>query len=279
MIVDRPDQQRLRGDRPGDRRRGRVDRPEGDDRDGHAERVHGAVLRPGRTRGRRPVLHGLVPLQPRPARDVQRAAHGRVQQLRRLERPRVRRRSSTRRSRSTTLPHAPRRPPRPSASRTRSCRGCRSTTRPMSLFLGERITGRRAVDRVPVLPLGGHHWCTLAVPGERPDRRRRSGGRIMTTAPPGGRQARRAAAHAVPRLAARLLLALPGAGRPRRASCCAGASPAPRRSPQVTAQYGLDLPPWQQYLNWLARRPAGRLRPFAAVPAGRHRRHRRAAAR
>ena len=45
---------------------------------------------PARTRGRRPVLHRLVPVEPRPARDVQRAAHRRVQQLRQLEQPRVR---------------------------------------------------------------------------------------------------------------------------------------------------------------------------------------------
>ena len=74
----------------GDGGRGRIDRPEGDDRDRDAERVHGALLRPGRPRGRRPVLHGLVPVEPRPARDVQRAAHRRVQQLRQLEQPRVR---------------------------------------------------------------------------------------------------------------------------------------------------------------------------------------------
>ena len=31
-----------------------------------------------------------------------------------------------------------------------------------------------------------------------------------------------------------------------------GRKPSPEAVAQVTAQYGLDLPPWQQYLNWLA---------------------------
>ena len=31
-----------------------------------------------------------------------------------------------------------------------------------------------------------------------------------------------------------------------------GRKPSPEAIAQVTAQYGLDLPPWQQYLNWLA---------------------------
>ena len=44
----RPDQQRLQRDRAGDRRRGRVDRPEGHHRDDHAERLHRALLRPQR---------------------------------------------------------------------------------------------------------------------------------------------------------------------------------------------------------------------------------------
>ena len=30
-----------------------------------------------------------------------------------------------------------------------------------------------------------------------------------------------------------------------------GRKPSPEAVAQVTAQYGLDLPPWQQYLNWL----------------------------
>ena len=31
-----------------------------------------------------------------------------------------------------------------------------------------------------------------------------------------------------------------------------GRKPSPEAVAQVTAQYGLDLPPWQQYLNWIA---------------------------
>ncbi|MGR0320893.1 ABC transporter permease [Agromyces sp. ZXT2-3] len=31
-----------------------------------------------------------------------------------------------------------------------------------------------------------------------------------------------------------------------------GRTPSPEAVAEVTAQYGLDLPPWQQYLNWLA---------------------------
>ena len=30
-----------------------------------------------------------------------------------------------------------------------------------------------------------------------------------------------------------------------------GRNPNPRRSPRSPPQYGLDLPPWQQYVNWL----------------------------
>jgi peptide/nickel transport system substrate-binding protein len=84
------DQQRLQRDRAGDRGSSPVDRVEGHHPDGDAQRVHGALLRSERTRGHRPLRDLLVPFEPRPARDVQRAAHGRVQQLRRLVRPGVR---------------------------------------------------------------------------------------------------------------------------------------------------------------------------------------------
>ena len=89
--------------------------------------------------------------------------------------------------------------------------------------------GRRAVDRVPVLPVGGHHWRPVAAsvgtsadPAERRSHHDRR--------PPGGRQARRPAPHAVPRLAAGLLLALPGAGRPGELPAPRAQADAPRRS-------------------------------------------------
>ena len=110
-------------------------------------------------------------------------------------------------------------------------------TAPMSVFLGERITGRRALDRVPVLPMGGHNWRTLALRGSvrTASAERRS---HHDHAPPGGRQARRPAAHAVPRITARLLLAVPRARATPSASCCGGASPAPRRSPRSPPSTG-----------------------------------------
>ncbi len=59
--------QQLCGDGPGNRRRGRIDRPEGQDQHGDPERVLRALLGSGGPGGHRPVLHQLVPLRRQPA--------------------------------------------------------------------------------------------------------------------------------------------------------------------------------------------------------------------
>ena len=64
VIVDSPHLRRVRGGLAGDGRRSGIDRTHREDRVGHSGCLHGAVLRPGRARRSRPLLHQLVSLQP-----------------------------------------------------------------------------------------------------------------------------------------------------------------------------------------------------------------------
>ena len=83
----------------------------------------------------------LVPVEPRPARDVQRAAHRRVQQLRRMVRPRVRP-GRERGDRDRRPGRALREDRRGAAHRQRAAAVAAALHRgPMPVFLGERITG------------------------------------------------------------------------------------------------------------------------------------------
>ena len=151
-----------------------------------------------------------------------------------------------------------------------AARGCRSTPHRRRCLLGKRITGVAAVDRLPVLPVGGHHWRSVS--GERRRGACRPGGRAAAwrrfddRRPPGARQARLPAPHALPRVAARSSSRGSSCQAIRSASCCAAASRPRRRSPTVTEQYGLDLPALAAVPALARRRAARRLRSLAAVP-------------
>ena len=226
----------------------RVDRPDGDDRDGHAERVHGAVLRPERARGHRPLLHELVPVEPRPARDVRVLRTGEFSNYGGWSDPEFdevvneaigdrRPRRAQRRDRR-----------RPSRSRTSSCRGCRCTPRRCrsSSASGSPASRRRSRS------------CTTR--GRRP---LAPGSGAVGARPTGGRGRDMTAVRRVAGKLGGLLLTLFLAsllvffsrflvpGDPVELPAPRPQAERPRRSREVTAQYGLDLPPWQQYLNWL----------------------------
>ncbi len=258
---DRADRHRLQRRRPGDGGRRRVDRPQGEDRHGHAERVHDPLHRSDRARGRRPLVHVVVPVLAGSAGDVLRAAHRRLQQLRQLVRPVVRR-GRERRGRDRRPRCAFGEVGRGAAHRQRpAARGCRcsrrrrrstsesaspacsrpshsSTTRGRRpLALGEAgAAGRRAIGRVPT--------------GRRFGAQRRGGGSMTV--------ARRVLGKLGSLLLTLFLASLlvffsrflvPGDPID---FLLRGRHPSPQAIADLTKQYGLDLPPWQQYINWVA---------------------------
>src|SRR5690606_36336987 len=108
---------------------------------------------------------------------------------------------------------------------------------------------RRAVDRLHVLPVGGNHWRALALSCAPRPHRQRDGDRMTTLR----RVAGKLGALLLTLFLASLLVLFSRflvPGDPV-SFLLRGRKPSPEAVAHVTAQYGLDLPPLQQYMNWL----------------------------